>query len=76
VNRDFEVRGRLVTPYLQAEAFYDTRYDGWAQELYQAGAEIEVSRNFRVEPSVARQVDRLPEKSGLWAIAVVARWYY
>ncbi len=45
LNRDFEVRGRLVDPYLQAEAFYDTRYDGWARELYQAGAEIEVTRS-------------------------------
>ena len=76
VNRDFEVLGRLVTPYFQAEAFYDTRYDGWAREFYQLGAEIEVTHHFRVEPSLTRQVDRLPEKSGLWGIGMVARWYY
>lgn len=76
VNRDFEVRGRLVTPYLQAEVMYDGRYDGWARELYQAGVEIELTRHFRVEPSFGRQVDRLPEKEGLWAFAFVARWYY
>jgi hypothetical protein len=76
VNRDFKMRDRVVTPYFQAEYFYDTRYDGWARELYQVGAEIGVTRHFRVEPSIARQVDRLPNPSGLWAFALVARWYF
>jgi hypothetical protein len=56
VNRDFNVLDRVVTPYFQAECFYDTRCDGWARELYPVGAEIAVTRHFRVEPSVARQV--------------------
>jgi len=76
VNRDFNVLKRVVTPYFQAEAFYDTRYDGWAREFYQLGAEIGVTEHFRVEPSVTRQVDRLPEPSGLWGVGIVARWYY
>jgi hypothetical protein len=53
---------RAVTPCFQAECFYHTRYHGWARELYQVGAEIGISRHFRVEPSVARQVDRPPEQ--------------
>ena len=76
LNRDFTVRGVVSNVFLQAEYFYDTRYDGWARELYQLGAEIAVTRHFRLEPSVARQVDRLPESSGLYAFAIVARWYY
>jgi hypothetical protein len=76
VNRDFTVRGRAITPYVQAENFYDTRYDDWARQLYQAGAELTVTRRFRVEPSVARQVDRFPSRAGLYAFALAARWYY
>jgi len=76
VNRDFDVGGHVVTPYVQAEAFYDTRYDGWARQLYQVGAEVRVTDHFRVEPSLARQVDRLPVRSGLYAIALVAKLYY
>ena len=76
LNRDFNAFGTVANVYLQAEAFYDTRYDGWARSLYQVGAEITLTRHFRVEPSLARQEDRLPDKSGLWAIALVARWYY
>jgi hypothetical protein len=76
LNREFKAGEHLVTPWFQAEAFYDTRYQGWARQLYQVGAEVGVTRRFRVEPSVARQLDRLPARSGLWAIALVARWYY
>ncbi len=76
VNRDFDMFARVVTPYFQAEYFYDTRYNRWARELYQAGAEIAVTRHFRVEPSVARQVDDLQTRSGLWAFGFVGRWYY
>jgi hypothetical protein len=76
LNRDFNVAGHVVTPWLQAEIFYDTRYDGWARHLYQAGAEIAVTPRFRLEPSLARQVDVLPSYAGLWAFALVARWYY
>ena len=76
LNRDFDVFGKTTCVYLQAEAFYDDRYDGWARELYQLGAEVTLGEHFRVEPSVARQVDRLPGKSGLWAVALVARWFY
>ncbi len=76
VNRDFTVLDRVFTPYFQAEYFYDTRYNGWARELYQVGTEIGVTGHFRVEPSVARQSDHLPSSSGLYAFAFVARWYY
>jgi hypothetical protein len=76
VNRDFTIFGVVSNFYFQAEAFYDTRYDDWARELYQLGAEITVTRCFRIEPSVARQTDDQPEESGIYAFALVARWYY
>ena len=76
VNREFIVRERAVTPYFQAEAFYDTRFDGWARELYQVGVEIQLTRHVRLEPYLARQLDTLPASSGVYAIGVVARWYY
>jgi hypothetical protein len=76
VNRDFDVTGHVVTPFVQAEYFYDTRYNGWSRELYVVGAEMAVTGHFRIEPSVARQLDHLPSASGLYAFALVARWYY
>lgn len=76
MNRDYNVRGRVWTPYIQIESFYDTRYDGWSRMLYQPGVEIELTDHFRVEPYVARQVDRLPEESTIHAAGLVAKWYY
>ena len=43
---------------------------------YQVGAEIGLTEHLRAEPSVTRQVDTLPDRSGLYAFALVARWYY
>lgn len=76
LNRDFGLFGTVANVYVQAELFYDTRYDGWALQLYQVGAEVTLTRHFRVEPYVARQIDRLPSASGLYGVGIVARWYY
>jgi hypothetical protein len=76
VNREFRWRDRSVTPYFQAETFYDTRYDGWARQLYQVGAECQLTKHFRVEPYMARQLDPLPDDTGLYALGFVARWIY
>jgi hypothetical protein len=76
VNREFNVRDRAVTPYLQAETVYDTRYDGWSRRLYQVGVEVQLTEHFRLEPYLARQLDTLPADAGLYALGLVARWYY
>ena len=39
--------GHTVVPYFNAECFYDTRYDGCGEELYQVGPGVTVSRHFR-----------------------------
>jgi hypothetical protein len=76
LNRDFNLLGCTTNVFLQAEAFYDTRYDAWSRALYQLGGEVTLTSHFRLEPSLARQIDHHPENTGLWAFAVVARWYY
>src|SRR5205085_188524 len=75
VNREFNVQEHSVVPYLQVEAFYDTRYHGLSRMLYQPGAEITLDRHFRLELYVARQNDRLPKRESLNALGVVAKWY-
>ena len=47
-----------MVPYVQVEAFYDTRYHAWARMLYQPGVEITLDMHIRVELYVARQTDR------------------
>ena len=75
-TREFKVQDHAVVPYANVEWFYDTRYDGWARTLYQAGAEFIVSAHFRFELYVARQNDLLPAATSLNALGFVAKWYY
>ena len=49
-----------VVPYLNVEWFYDTRYDGWARTLYQAGSEVTVSRHFRFELNLSQTDGHAP----------------
>ena len=75
-TREFTVLDHAVVPYFNVEWFYDTRYDGWARTLYQAGTEVTVSQHFRFELYLARQDNYLPDSSSLDALGVVAKWYY
>lgn len=75
-NREFTVLDHSVVPYMQVEAFYDTRYHAWARMLYQPGVEVTLDPHFRIELYVARQVDRQPTHQSLDALGVVAKWYY
>mgnify|MGYP001765258154 CR=1 FL=1 len=75
VNREFTVAEHAVTPYGQAEAFYDTRYDGWSRRLLQAGVDIALSKAFRLEVYVARQRTLLPSESTVSALGMVAKYY-
>jgi hypothetical protein len=75
-TREFVVLDHAVVPYLNVEWFYDTRYDGWARTLYQAGAEVTVNKHFRFELNLSQQTDTLPETSRLNAFAVVVKAYY
>ena len=75
-TREFLLLDHSVVPYLNVEWFYDTRYDGWARTLYQAGAEFTVNKHFRFELNLSQQTDTLPETSRLNAFSVVAKGYY
>jgi len=74
-TREFAVLNHPVVPYLNAEAFYDSRYGGWSRGLYMAGAEVTTGKGFRFELYLARQVDSLPKHSVLNALGLVLKWY-
>ncbi len=75
-TREFVVLDHAVVPYLNVEWFYDTRYDGWARTLYQAGGECTLNRHFRFELNVSQQTDTLPETRRLNAFSVVLKGYF
>jgi hypothetical protein len=75
-NREFSLLAHPTTPYINAECFYDTRYDGWTRLLYQAGVEFTMNSRFRLELYLARQEDLLPSEAGLYASGAVAKFYF
>jgi len=75
-TREWVVAGHAVVPYFNVEWFYDTRYDGWARTLYQAGPEVTLNKKLRVELFLAQQTDRLPSVSRVNAFGVVMKGYF
>jgi uncharacterized protein DUF2490 len=75
-TRELTVFDHTVVPYLNAEAFYDTRYSGWSRALFQLGTEITVNRHFRVEPYLGRQVEHLPEHTDLNVVGLLLKGYF
>ncbi|MGH9778340.1 MAG: DUF2490 domain-containing protein [Candidatus Acidiferrales bacterium] len=82
VNGEFSTRPRFrlqaerevrifrieTVPYVNAEIFYDTRYDTLNRHRYQAGVEVVLNQHWRVEPYFTRQHDAAPaaEHQRLW----------
>lgn len=76
VEREFTVNGVVMVPYAQAEIFYDTRFDSWNRQLYQAGAEIELAKHWRIEPYLARQNDSRSTSGNVDRAGLVLKYYH
>jgi hypothetical protein len=76
IEREFTANGVVFVPYAQAEAFYDTRYDSWNRQLYQFGAEVELTKQWRIEPYYARQNDTRPSDSHVNRVGLILKYYH
>jgi Protein of unknown function (DUF2490) len=75
IEREFTASGTVIVPYAQAEVFYDTRYDTWNRQLYQFGAEIELTKQWRLEPYYARQNDTRPSTAHVDRVGLVLKYF-
>jgi len=75
IEREFRASGVVMVPYAQAEIYYDTRYDTWNRQLYQAGAEIELAKHWRIEPYLARQNDSRSTSGNVDRVGFVLKYY-
>ncbi len=76
VERELVVGGVTLVPYAQAEAFRDSRFDAWNRKLYQVGAEIELSKAWRIEPYYARQNDSRSSPAHVDRLGLVLKYYH
>jgi len=75
IEREFIASGVAIVPYAQAEAFYDTRFNTWNRQLYQFEAEIELTKQWRIEPYYARQNDTRPSTAHVDRVGLVLKYY-
>jgi hypothetical protein len=65
-----------MVPYAQAEFSYDTRFDAWTQQVYQFGAEIELTKRWRIEPYYARQKNTRSSPALTDRLGLVLKYYH
>lgn len=75
-EREFALGGVVTVPYAQAEAFYDTRYSTWNRQLHQVGAEVEISKRWRIEPYVSHQNDSRSTSGNLDTLGLVLKYFH
>jgi hypothetical protein len=76
VEREMKARDIVVIPYVRAEVFYDTRYSSCSKQSYQAGAEIDLSKHWRLEPYFAMDRDSQPSVVYTHRLGVLGKFYW
>ena len=75
LEREVAVGGVTLVPYAEAEFFYDTRFGVWNRQRYQVGAEIEITRSWRIESYYARQEDQRSSLAHVNRVGLVLKYY-
>jgi hypothetical protein len=55
LERDLSIGHCVYTPYLNAEVFYDTRYNEWARDRYSTDAQVPAGGRVLLQPYYLRQ---------------------
>lgn len=76
IEKTVQVGSRPVAPYVNAEFFYDTRYDAWNRQRYQIGVDVPLSPKWKIEPYLAYQTDSRSEPGDLAAFGLTLKYYY
>lgn len=64
IERETPIAGIVTVPYVNAEAFWDSRFDAWSRWLYHAGVEVELSRRWEVANSRSTNSDSAVSPGG------------
>ena len=75
IEKAYTILGREVIPYIHAEFLYDTRFDAWNRQIYQAGVEIELSQSFRLESCYAFRIDTATSPTHLDRVGLALKYY-
>ncbi|HVY05655.1 MAG TPA: DUF2490 domain-containing protein [Burkholderiales bacterium] len=76
VEREIVYDGHALAPYVEAEVFYDTRYDTWNRHTFQAGVDIPLGRSWRIEPYLVYQDDNRSQSQYVSAFGLTLKFYH
>jgi hypothetical protein len=76
IEREFNLGDVENVWYAQGEIFYDTRYGTWHRQLYQVGAEIEISKHWRIEPYFSRQNDSRSDSGNVDTLGLALKYFH
>jgi hypothetical protein len=74
MEKEFIVAGRKWVPYVDAESYYDTRYDYWNRQYYRSGVEIVASNRWRIEPYVGYQYDNSSGPEHIYVLGLILKY--
>jgi len=75
LERETVLFGAVTVPYVNAEPFYDSRYDAVIRWRYETGIEIVMNPHWRIEPHYLRQEDSRSEPRHTNAFGLVLKYY-
>jgi len=75
IEREMSIFRVGIVPYINAEVFYDTRFDTVNRQRYQVGLEVVLSKRWHVEPYLTRQNDKHPQPRYLNAFGLTVKYY-
>jgi hypothetical protein len=76
LERAFEAGAHTLVPYAHAETAYDSRYETWNRQHYQAGVEVSINKAWRIEPYLARQNDSRSSAAHINALGLILKYYH
>lgn len=75
LEREMTLFKTVAVPYVDAEPFYDSRYDAISRWRYEAGIEVVIDQRWRLEPHYLRQEDSRSEPKHTNAFGLVLKYY-
>ena len=75
LERETSLFGAVTVPYVNAEPFYDSRYDAVVRWCYETGIEIVMNQHWRLEPHYLRQEDLRSEPGHTNAFGLILKYY-
>jgi Protein of unknown function (DUF2490) len=75
-ERETPIFGLETVPYLSTEILYDTRYDAWSEQRYQAGLEMVLHESWRLEPYLLHQEDTRSKPEHANALGLIVKYYH